>query len=78
MVRWWCINCSLIGYKPEQVLPHGSYLCNIGSSDDELYEKACNSMLQECQRVEKLGLCYLNVHPGSTAKKCTKEESIIV
>ena len=70
------MNCSLIGYKPEQVLPHGSYLCNIGSSDDELYEKACNSMLQECQRVEKLGLCYLNVHPGSTAKKCTKEESI--
>lgn len=33
-------------------------------------------MYQECERVEKLGLCYLNVHPGSTAKKCTKEESI--
>ena len=35
-----------------------------------------NAMLQECERVEKLGLCYLNVHPGSTAGKCTKEESI--
>ena len=33
-------------------------------------------MLEECKRVELLGLTYLNVHPGSTAKKCTKEESI--
>lgn len=33
-------------------------------------------MLEECKRVEQLGLKYLNIHPGSTAKKCTKEESI--
>lgn len=70
-----CIHFN-VGFKPEQVLPHGSYLSNIGTINDELYEKASNAMLQECQRVEKLGLCYLNVHPGSTAGKCTKEESI--
>lgn len=64
------------GFKPNQVLPHGSYLCNIGSVDEELYEKAKNAMLGECRRVEELGLQYLNIHPGSTAKKCTKEESI--
>ena len=33
-------------------------------------------MLEECKRVEKLGLMYLNIHPGSTTRKCTKEESI--
>lgn len=64
------------GFKPNQVLPHGSYLCNIGSIDEELYEKAKTAMLGECRRVEELGLQYLNIHPGSTAKKCTKEESI--
>ena len=69
--------CDLaLDFKPEVVLPHGSYLCNIGSPDPELYIKARNAMLEECKRVELLGLTYLNVHPGSTAKKCTKEESI--
>lgn len=58
------------------MLPHGSYLSNIGTSDTTLYEKARSAMLEECKRVEQLGLKYLNVHPGSTAKKCTKEESI--
>ena len=33
-------------------------------------------MLEECKRVEALGLKYLNVHPGSTSGKCSKEESI--
>ncbi|KAK8791716.1 hypothetical protein WA588_002025, partial [Blastocystis sp. NMH] len=69
-------NMEKYHYKPEQVLPHGSYLSNIGTSDTTLYEKARSAMLEECKRVEQLGLKYLNVHPGSTAKKCTKEESI--
>ena len=69
-------RCCDLDYKPEQVLPHGSYLSNIGTSDTTLYEKARSAMLEECKRVEQLGLKYLNVHPGSTAKKCTKEESI--
>ena len=33
-------------------------------------------MLEECKRVEALGLKYLNVHPGSTSGKFSKEESI--
>ena len=66
----------MVDFKPEQVLPHGSYLSNIGTSDTALYEKARAAMLEECKRVEQLGLKYLNIHPGSTAKKCTKEESI--
>ena len=39
------------GFKANQVLPHGSYLCNIGSIDEELYEKAKKAMLGECLRV---------------------------
>ena len=66
----------MVDYKPEQVLPHASYLSNIGTADSALYEKARSALLEECKRVEQLGLKYLNIHPGSTAKKCTKEESI--
>lgn len=65
-----------VDIQPKHVLPHGSYLCNIGTPDNSLFEKAQASMLEECKRVEKLGLMYLNIHPGSTTRKCTKEESI--
>ena len=58
------------------MLPHGSYLSNIGTIDETLYLKARTAMLEECKRVEALGLKYLNVHPGSTSGKCSKEESI--
>ena len=65
-----------VDIQPKHILPHGSYLCNIGTPDNSLFEKAQASMLEECKRVEKLGLMYLNIHPGSTTRKCTKEESI--
>ena len=50
---------------PEGVLPHDSYLINLGNPDPEKRKNATSAFVAELQRVEKLGLKYLNFHPGS-------------
>ena len=50
---------------PEGVLPHDSYLINLGNPDPEKRKNATGAFVAELQRVEKLGLKYLNFHPGS-------------
>ena len=50
---------------PEGVLPHDSYLINLGNPDPEKRKNATEAFVAELQRVEKLGLKYLNFHPGS-------------
>ncbi len=47
------------------VVSHGSYLINLASPDDEIYDKSINAMFCEMKRSEKLGIEYLVVHPGS-------------
>ncbi len=58
-------NCLKFGYSPEQILPHDSYLINLGSPDPEGLEKSRKAFLDEMQRCELLGLTQLNFHPGS-------------
>lgn len=63
-------------FPMDQIVVHGSYLINIGSCNGEILERARASMLDECKRCERLGIIYYNIHPGSTAGKCTREECI--
>ena len=58
-------NCEKFDYKPFQILPHDSYLINLGHPDEGPLEKSRNSFLDEMQRCEQLGLDRLNFHPGS-------------
>lgn len=51
--------------KINPVISHNSYLINLASADDELYERSINAMLHEMQRCELLGVNYLVIHPGS-------------
>lgn len=53
------------GFSPKAVLPHDSYLINLGHPEPEKREKSYHAFLDEMQRCEQLGLCYLNFHPGS-------------
>lgn len=57
--------CEKYGYAPEHILPHDSYLINLGHPDAEGIEKSRNSFIGEMQRCEALGLTRLNFHPGS-------------
>lgn len=62
-------NCIKYGYKPEQILPHDSYLINLGHPEAEPLQKSRTAFLDEMQRCEQLGLDRLNFHPGSHLNK---------
>jgi deoxyribonuclease IV len=69
-------NCENLNYSPFQILPHDSYLINLGHPEKEPLEKSRNSFLDEMQRCEQLGLDRLNFHPGSHLKQISEEECL--
>jgi len=69
-------NCERYGYKPFQILPHDSYLINLGHPEEEPLEKSRNSFLDEMKRCEELGLDRLNFHPGSHLNAISIEECL--
>ncbi len=69
-------NCSKSGYAPEQILPHDSYLINLGHPEEEGLKKSRSAFLDEFQRCEQLGLIYLNFHPGSHLEKSTEAQCL--
>lgn len=69
-------NLQKTGISPEQVLPHDSYLINLGHPEREGLEKSRAAFLDEMQRCEQLGLKLLNFHPGAHLNKCSEEESL--
>ena len=75
-IRLFQENCAKEGYGPEQILPHDSYLINLGHPDDKGLAKSRAAFLDECRRCEQLGLIYLNFHPGSHLRKITEEECL--
>lgn len=58
-------RCAEYGYLPSQILPHDSYLINLGHPEAEGLAKSREAFLDEMQRCEQLGLDRLNFHPGS-------------
>ena len=69
-------NCRAGGYAPGVVLPHDSYLINLGHPKDEELKKSRAAFLDEMQRCEQLGLDRLNFHPGSHLQKISPERSL--
>ena len=57
-------NCEKYGYTSDKILPHDSYLINLGAPEAEKLEKSREAFLDEMQRCEQLGLTMLNFHPG--------------
>ncbi|MFO7751049.1 MAG: deoxyribonuclease IV [Desulfobacteraceae bacterium] len=69
-------NCTTLGYGPEQILPHDSYLINLGHPEPSALEKSRAAFFDELHRCEQLGLATLNFHPGSHLNKTGEEECI--
>lgn len=69
-------NCIKHGFEPWQILPHDSYLINLGHPGKDELAKSRAAFLDEMQRCEQLGLDRLNFHPGSHLKMVTPEESL--
>lgn len=66
-------NCKKHGFVPEAVLPHDSYLINLGAPEADKLEKSRDAFIDEMARCQTLGLPLLNFHPGSHLKKISEE-----
>ncbi len=70
------MNCEKLGYKPNQILPHDSYLINLGHPEEAALQKSREAFFDEMKRCEQLGLDRLNFHPGSHLNKITEEQCL--
>ncbi|WP_434636785.1 deoxyribonuclease IV [Sulfurimonas sp. NW7] len=59
---------------PKHVLPHDSYLINLGHPEADKLEKSRVAFIDELERCDALGLDKLNFHPGSHLAKLTKKQ----
>ncbi|KAJ7071781.1 xylose isomerase-like protein [Mycena belliarum] len=64
------------GYDPRHILPHGSYLINLGNPDAEKRQKSYDCFLDDLKRCEALGLLLYNFHPGSSVGQASTDEAI--
>lgn len=69
--------CQRYGFGPAQVLPHDTYLINLGSPDPEGLAKSRAAFADEMRRCQQLGLDRLNFHPGAHLGQTSEEECLV-
>ena len=69
-------RCKKYRYSPDRILPHASYLINIGNPKPGPWKKSRNALLDEMQRCEQLGITMINVHPGAHLKQISEQECL--
>lgn len=69
-------NCEKYNFQADYILPHDSYLINLGHPEEEGLAKSHAAFLDEMQRCEQLGLKLLNFHPGSSLNKIAIEDCL--
>lgn len=69
-------NCEKYNLSANYILPHDSYLINLGHPEEDALIKSRTAFLDEMQRCEQLGLKLLNFHPGSYLNKVGTEECL--
>ena len=69
-------NCADFGFLPEMILPHDSYLINLGHPEEDGLTKSRDAFNDEMTRCEQLGLKMLNFHPGSHLNKISPTECL--
>jgi len=68
------VNLEKSGVLPKHILPHDSYLINLGHPEIEKLEKSRDAFIDELERCRILGLDRLNFHPGSHLTKISKKD----
>jgi len=66
-------NLAQSGILPRHILPHDSYLINLGHPEEEKRLKSLEAFIDELHRCSQLGLDRLNFHPGSHLKQISEE-----
>ena len=70
------LRCEELGYSADYILPHSSYLINLGNPTDDGIVKSRQAFLDEMQRCEQLGINRLNFHPGSHLNEISEEDCL--
>lgn len=68
--------CQVHHFSPDHILPHDSYLINLGSPDSEGLAKSREAFIDEMDRANQLGLKLLNFHPGSHLNKINEKDCL--
>lgn len=68
--------CQVHHFSAEQILPHDSYLINLGNPEAENLAKSREAFIDEMQRCDQLGLKLLNFHPGAHLNKISEKECL--
>ncbi len=69
-------RCNRYGFAPAQILPHDSYLINLGHPEEEALQKSRAAFIDEIERCMQLGLDRLNFHPGSHLRTISVTECL--
>lgn len=69
-------NCEEHGFSMDYVMPHDSYLINLGHPEKSQLQKSRDAFLDEMQRCEQLGIKLLNFHPGSHLRQYSPSECL--
>ncbi|MFT6985210.1 MAG: deoxyribonuclease-4 [Psychromonas sp.] len=69
--------CTRYNFSAEQILPHDSYLINLGHPESEPLQKSRVAFIDEMQRCQQLGLTLLNFHPGSHLNKINEQDCLL-
>ena len=72
----WFKELEKSGIQTKHILPHDSYLINLGHPEAEARAKSFDGFVHEIQRCEILKLDRLNFHPGSHLRKISEEECL--
>ncbi|WP_217510640.1 deoxyribonuclease IV [Vibrio metschnikovii] len=69
-------NCARLGFTHDYILPHDSYLINLGAPEADKLAKSRAAFIDEMQRCRQLGLSLLNFHPGSHLKQISESQCL--
>ena len=69
-------NVKSVGIEPHHILPHDSYLINIGCPREDTRAKSLEALHDEARRAEQLGVSLLNFHPGAHLNQISEEECV--
>ncbi|XBC39855.1 MAG: deoxyribonuclease IV [Buchnera aphidicola (Chaetogeoica yunlongensis)] len=68
--------CTYFQYFSNQILPHSSYLVNLGHPSNDYLNKSRLFFINEIVNCRKLGLSLLNFHPGSHLKRIDEQSCL--
>ena len=77
-IDWFRKACKKFEFPMDSILPHDSYLINLGHPEKEKLQKSRNAFLIELERCEQLGIQKLNFHPGSHLNKLSESDCLKV